>query len=101
LLKNTTSELARLVFHTIPLMLNNTQGSCEYKLFKSFGLLCLNQMLHALCLSYHSNAEAALFARLLSGWATTTGRLLGPKMGNSIKGLSQRHSNALLHQLRF
>jgi len=31
-------------------------------------------------LSYHSsNTEAVLFACLSSGWATTTGRLLGPK----------------------
>jgi len=47
-------------------------------------LLRLNQMLYALCLSYHSNAEAVLFACLLSGWTTTTGRLLGLKVGNSI-----------------
>jgi len=33
--------------------------------------------------------KAALFACLTSGWATTTGRLLGPKVGNSIKCLSQ------------
>jgi len=50
--------------------------------------LRLNQMLsYALCLSYHSNTEAVLFACLLSGWATTTGRLLDPKMENSIKCL--------------
>jgi len=29
----------------------------------------LNQMSYTLCLSYHSNREAALFACLLSGWA--------------------------------
>jgi len=45
---------------------------------------------YALCLSYHSNTEAALFACISSGWATTTGRLLGPKMWNSIKCLSPR-----------
>jgi len=28
----------RLVFHTIHLMLNAKQGSCEYELFKSYGL---------------------------------------------------------------
>jgi len=56
--------------------------------FKSLLLLHLNQMLYyALCLSYHSNTEAVLFARLSSGWATTTGRLLGPKVGNSINSL--------------
>jgi len=32
------------------------------------------------CLSYHSNTEAVLFACLSSGWAITTGRLLGSKM---------------------
>jgi len=42
--------------------------------------------MYALWLSYHSNTEAVLFACLSSGWATTTGRLLGPKFGNSIKG---------------
>jgi len=41
-------------------------------------LLRLNQMLYALCLSYHSNTEVVLFACLSSGWATTTSRLLGP-----------------------
>jgi len=56
-------------------------------------------MLHyALYLSYHFNTEAVLFAFLSSGWATTTGRLLGPKMGNSIKCLSQGHSDALPHR---
>jgi len=49
-------------------------------------LLRLNQMLYyALCLSYHSNTEAVLFACLSSGWAITTGTLLGLKAGNSIK----------------
>jgi len=52
-----------------------------------------------LCLSYHSNTEAAvLFACLSSGWATTTGILLGPKVRNSIKCLSQGHSDALPHR---
>jgi len=36
-----------------------------------------------------------LFACLSSGWATTAGRLLGPKVENSIKYLSQGHSDAL------
>jgi len=37
-------------------------------------LFRLNQMLYyALCLSYYSNTEAVLFAKLSSGWATTTG----------------------------
>jgi len=54
-------------------------------------------MLYTLCLSYHSNTEAVLFACLLSGWATTTGRLLGPKMENTIKCLSQGHSDVLPH----
>jgi len=40
-------------------------------------------MYYALCLSYHSNTETALFACFSSGWATTMGRLLGPKVGNS------------------
>jgi len=50
-----------------------------------------------LCLSFHSNTEAVLFACLLLGWATTTGRLLDHKVGNSIKCLSQGHSDALPH----
>jgi len=33
-----------------------------------------------------------------SGWATTVGRLLGPKMENSIKYLSKGHSDALPHR---
>jgi len=62
-------------------------------------LLSLNQMLYyALCLSYHSNTEAALFACLSWGWATTTGRLLDPNVGNSIKCLTHRHSDALPHR---
>jgi len=63
-------------------------------------LLRLNQMLHhALCLSYHSNTEAVLFACPSSGWATTTGRLLGSKVRKSIKCfLSQGHSDALPHR---
>jgi len=52
---------------------------------KGFGLLRLNQMLYALCLTYHFKKEAVLLTCLLSGWATTTGRLLGPKVGNNIK----------------
>jgi len=51
-------------------------------------LLRLNQMYYVLCLSYHSNTEAVLFECLSSGWATTTSKLLGPKVGNSIKCLS-------------
>jgi len=35
----------------------------------------------------------ALFACLLSGWVTTTGRLLGPKMGNLALCLFQEHSD--------
>jgi len=51
-------------------------------------LLRLNQMLYALFLSYHSNTEAVLFTCILSGWATTMGRLFGSKVGNSNKCLS-------------
>jgi len=47
-------------------------------------LLRLYQMFYAPRLSYHSNTEVVLFECLSLGWATTTGRLLGPKMGNSI-----------------
>jgi len=51
------------------------------------------------CLSsYHSNTEAVLFACLSSSWATTTCKLLGPKVGNSFKCLSQGHSDALPHR---
>jgi len=38
-----------------------------------------------------------LFACLSSGWTTTTDRLLGPKMRDSIKCLFQGHSDALSH----
>jgi len=61
-------------------------------------LLRLNQMLYyALYLSYNSNTEAVLFVCLSSGWATTTGKLLGPKVGNSFKCLFQRYSDAPPH----
>jgi len=53
---------------------------------------------YAMCLSYHSNTEAVLFGCLSSSWAITTGRLLGPKVGNSIKCLYQGHSDALPHR---
>jgi len=56
-------------------------------------------MYNALCLSYHSNIEAVLFTCLSSGWATTMGRLLCSKLGNSIKCLPQGHSDALLHRV--
>jgi len=54
--------------------------------------------IHALCLQYHSNAEALLFTCFSPGWATTTGRLLGRKMGNSIKCFSQEHSDVPPHR---
>jgi len=41
-------------------------------------------MHYMLYMYYISNGEAVLFACLSSGWATTTGRLLGPKVGNNI-----------------
>jgi len=46
----------------------------------------------------HTTPTQMLFACLSSGWATSTGRLLGPKVGNSIKCLSQGHSDALPHR---
>jgi len=55
-------------------------------------------MLNVPCRPYQSNTEAVLFACLSSGWATTTDRQLGPKMRNSIKCLSQGHSDALPHR---
>jgi len=56
-------------------------------------LLRLNPMLYyALYLSYHSNTETVLFVCLSSGWATIKGRLLGPKVGNSIKCLSDMNA---------
>jgi len=54
-------------------ILNNTILSVKL-------LVRWNQMLYALCLTYHSNTEAVLFACLSSGWATTTGKLLAHKM---------------------
>jgi len=44
---------------------------------------------------YHSKTKAFLFACFSSGWATITDRLIVPKVGNSIKCLSQGHSDAL------
>jgi len=59
--------------------------------------LRLNQM-YTLGLLYHSNTVAVLFAYLSSDWATEIGKLLGPKMENSIKCLSEGHSDALPHR---
>jgi len=58
-------------------------------------------VVYALCQSYHSNTKAVLFSCLSSEWVTTTDRLLGPKMGNSIKCLSQERSGALSIPLSF
>jgi len=57
---------------------------------------------YALCLLYHSNTETVLFAYLSSGWATTTVRLLGPKVGNSIKGaLDPNFLNLTINKEKF
>jgi len=42
-------------------------------------------VLYAVCLSYHSNTEAVFFACLSLGWATTTGRLLVPKVETALR----------------
>jgi len=58
-----------------PLSLSSTKYNRKLNKFPSLLLLLLrlNQSLYyALCLSYHSNIEAALFACLSSGWATKT-----------------------------
>jgi len=52
----------------------------------------LKQMLYAQYLSYNYNTEAVLFACLSSGWATATGRLLAPKMGNMPFPRTQQHA---------
>jgi len=52
---------------------------------------------YILILLYHSNTEAVLFACLSSGWTNKPCRLLGSKVGNSIKCLSQGYSDTLLH----
>jgi len=67
-------------------------------------LFRLNQMLYySLCLSYHSYTEAVLFACFSSSWATTTGRLLGPKVETSLsvfpKDTATRYRNG--NQTRF
>jgi len=59
-----------------------TKTLCITEPIEAYLLLHLSWMYYARCLSYHSNIEAALFACFSSGWATTTGRLLGPKVGN-------------------
>jgi len=51
-------------------------------------------MLYALRLPYLSNTEVVLFVRL----STATDKLLGPKIVNSIKYVSQGHSDALPHR---
>jgi len=43
--------------------------------------LAFGPLQYALCLSYHSiHTQNGPNCSLLSGWATMTGRLLGPKM---------------------
>jgi len=57
-------------------------------------------MYYTMCLSYHSNAEAVLFACLLSDWVITMSRLFGPKVGNSIKSIcDDRHHVVSIHCL--
>jgi len=51
-------------------------------------------------LSYHFNTEAALFTCLSSGWVTTTGRLLGPKVRNSIKVVLNPNFQTFSFELR-
>jgi len=67
---------------------------CIYIIF----LFVWTRCYYALCLSYHSKTKSVLFACLSPGWATTTGRLLGYKVENSIKRLSQGHSDTLPHR---
>jgi len=51
------------------------------------------------CHTTPTQTEALCFACFSSGWATIAGRLPGPQMGNSIKCLSQWHSDALPHRV--
>jgi len=37
--KGQNKRAYRFAIHTIPVMLNDMQGSCQYQLFKSFGLI--------------------------------------------------------------
>jgi len=77
----------------VPLKANKRLSSLDYFIF--VWTRC-TMLYYALCLSYHSNTEVVLFVCLSSSWATTTGRLLGPKVGNNIKCFSQGHTDALL-----
>jgi len=65
-------------------------------------LRCINEYLTKctiLCVCHTTPSQKMFcFAYFSSDWATTTGRLLGPEVGNSIKCLSQRHSDALPHR---
>jgi len=51
-----------------------------------------------LCVCHTTTTHKLFCLNFSSGWATTMGRLLGLKVGNSIKCLSQGQSDALLHQ---
>jgi len=54
------------------------QSICKCSLMCVSCFLRLNQMLYALCVSYHSNTEAALFACLSSGWVPQRVDCLAP-----------------------
>jgi len=73
---SSTSSCISLLFEKLKILIVKIVCSIT-----PIGILCLNQMLHAL---YLYNTEAVLFACLSSGWATTMGRLLGSKVGNAL-----------------
>jgi len=64
--------------------MNETSSSFESDVLFSVSVISLQHRSYSVCMSFVS-------------WTNAADRLLGLKMGNSIKCLSQRHSDALPH----
>jgi len=74
--ENNVFYISKLIIHMrkemlFPFLILNPNPKTQNSLWN---LLRLNQMLYALCLSYHCNIEVVLFASFSSGCATITGR---------------------------
>jgi len=70
----------------------------KYRIFTNTLVFLWIRCMLCVCHTTPTQKLLCLHVFLSSGWAITTGRLLGPKMGNSIKCLFQEHSDAILHR---
>jgi len=67
--------------------LHNTYATLFSKWLTDFDFFVWTRCCTMLCVCQTTPKTAVMFACLSSGWATTTGRLLGPKVGNIINSL--------------